>query len=325
MQIRSLSTIALTAAALAATAASPPAAATSADSRSFTFQYSAEIGPLPDGAGPVDIYVPIARDTALQRVERLATTTSIPGEEAEDPVYGNRFWHGHLDAGHGETVSLTFTYRVTRHAFPPPDTASRSADPPRPVDLAPNARVPISGEPVDGIVAEIAPGQDDPLAVSRAIYDYVIDHMEYKKVGTGWGNGDTFWACSAGYGNCTDFHSLYLSLARARGIPARFVMGFPIPDADHEVEVQGYHCWVEFYVDGRGWLPLDASEADKHPDRRDALFGAQPPDRVEFTVGRDLVLDAHQQGPPLNYFIYPYVEVGGEPDDQVRTRFLVQP
>ena len=37
----------------------------------------------------------------------------------------------------------------------------------------------------------------------QAIYDWVVDNVEYKKVGSGWGNGDTFWACSERYGNCT--------------------------------------------------------------------------------------------------------------------------
>ena len=31
---------------------------------------------------------------------------------------------------------------------------------------------------------------------------------------------------------------------------------------------------------------------------------------MQFTVGRDLRLEPPQAGPPLNYFIYPYVEVG---------------
>ena len=38
-----------------------------------------------------------------------------------------------------------------------------------------------------------------------------------------------------------------------------------------------------------------------------------PSDRIEFTVGRDLLLSPAQNGPPLNYFIYPYAEVDGKP------------
>ena len=32
---------------------------------------------------------------------------------------------------------------------------------------------------------------------------------------------------------------------------------------------------------------------------------------MQFSVGRDLRLSPPQQGKPLNYFVYPYVEVEG--------------
>jgi hypothetical protein len=43
--------------------------------------------------------------------------------------------------------------------------------------------------------------------------------------------------------------------------------------------------------------------------------------RVQFSVGRDLVLEPKQDGPPLNYFIYPYVEVDGQPFEGVEKEF----
>src|SRR5256886_4489847 len=145
--------------------------------------------------------------------------------------------------------------------------------------------------------------------------------MEYKKVGTGWGNGDTFWACSARYGNCTDFHALFISLARAEGIPAKFEIGFPIPEDRTSGVIDGYHCWTEFHLPDVGWFPIDASEAWKHRERRDLYFGTQPADRIQFTIGRDLELgDGHTTG-PLNYFIYPHVEVAGKRLDNVKRSF----
>ncbi len=121
---------------------------------------------------------------------------------------------------------------------------------------------------------------------ARAIYDWVVEHMEYKKVGSGWGNGDTFWACSQRYGNCTDFHALVISLARTEGIPARFEIGFPVPED------------------------------------RELFYGTQPADRIHFTTGRDLTLGPDHRGPPLNFFIYPRVEIDGQPQEApIETRF----
>jgi hypothetical protein len=42
---------------------------------------------------------------------------------------------------------------------------------------------------------------------------------------------------------------------------------------------------------------------------------------VQFSIGRDLTLAPPQAGPPLNYFIYPYVEVDGKAFSSVNKKF----
>ena len=42
---------------------------------------------------------------------------------------------------------------------------------------------------------------------------------------------------------------------------------------------------------------------------------------MQFTLGRDLTLQPKQAGGPLNYFIYPYVEVDGKPFEGVEKKF----
>jgi len=135
--------------------------------------------------------------------------------------------------------------------------------------------------------------------------------VRYDKSGTGWGRGDSLWVCDSKHGNCTDFHSLFISLARAEGIPARFEIGFPLPPDKHSGEIAGYHCWADFYIDGKGWIPVDISEAWKHPEKREYFFGSHDVNRMQFSMGRDLQLTPVQQGNALNYFVYPYVEVEG--------------
>ena len=60
-------------------------------------------------------------------------------------------------------------------------------------------------------------------------------------------------------------------------------------------------------------MPVDISEAKQHPDSKAYLFGHLDPDRVAFTTGRDLELIPPQDGPPLNFFVYPYAECDGRP------------
>jgi len=291
------------------------------DGRIFEFTYEARIGPIEVGRGPVHVFVPLARSSDEQRVVAETVTASIPGSVEREPRYGNRYWHGTVAASTGDAIAVDVVTTVERRV----SRSEPPADPSRPLDakeraalrafLDGNERVVVGHPILDPILAEIDRSipRDDASARARATYDWVADHVEYKKIGTGWGNGDTFWACSERYGNCTDFHALFISLARTQGIPARFEIGFPVPDDRTEGEIGGYHCWVSFYLPETGWFPIDASEASKHPDEREHFYGGHLGDRIHLTTGRDLRLGPDHHGPSLNYFVYPHVEVGGAP------------
>ena len=152
-------------------------------------------------------------------------------------------------------------------------------------------------------------GQDyGRLDVSKE--DVVATYLKSKNDKTNYtfGNGNSQYACDIGVGNCTDYHSYFMSLCRTLDIPARFHMGFSIPNKDDESEgkVGGYHCWADYYTENEGWTPVDISEADKDPSKEDYFFGTVNKHRVEFIVGRDLKL---KNRPELeNFFIYPIVE-----------------
>src|SRR4029450_3342146 len=71
-----------------------------------------------------------------------------------------------------------------------------------------------------------------------------------------------------------------------------------------------------WYEDATGdWHPVDASEADKDPSRKEYFFGTICCNRVALSRGRDLVLEPPQAGEPLNFFIYPDVGGGGKGRD----------
>jgi hypothetical protein len=103
-------------------------------------------------------------------------------------------------------------------------------------------------------------------------------------------------------------------------------MGFSIGEDHGRGTINGYHCWAQFSPDGRQWLPVDISEANKNPRMRDFYFGNLTENRVLFSVGRDLTLVPPQNGPPLNFFIYPHVEVDGKthPPENVQVSFTYE-
>ncbi|MEF8793869.1 transglutaminase-like domain-containing protein [Thiohalorhabdus sp.] len=306
----------------------PPGFAAEPQARTIAFTYRVTVQPDDTAAGPMDIFLPIARDTPQQQVLQVRVEAPVAGDFGNEEIYGNRFWHARLAEPPDTPLTIQVDYRVRRYRFGRDDLQQASADYGPDVQrdyarfLQANQRVPVEGELIRDVLADIplAPS-DTPVAEARKIYDYVIDTMEYKKVGSGWGNGDTYWACSKEYGNCTDYHALFTSLARARDIPARFEIGFPVPLDQKAGRISGYHCWLELYLPEVGWTPIDASEADKHPAMRETYFGPHPANRIHFTTGRDLTLSPAQSTGPLNYFVYPLVEVGEARYSGVATEF----
>ena len=61
-------------------------------------------------------------------------------------------------------------------------------------------------------------------------------------------------------GYCNYFATAFVLLARAQGIPARYVQGFCVPmKGKKEAVVYSYmaHAWPEAYLDGIGWIPFE--------------------------------------------------------------------
>jgi hypothetical protein len=66
-------------------------------------------------------------------------------------------------------------------------------------------------------------------------------------------------------------------------------------------------------VPGKTWVPVDCSEADRFPDKKEFFFGGHTSNRVTLSTGRDIALVPRQAGEPLNYFLNPYAEADGKP------------
>ena len=72
-------------------------------------------------------------------------------------------------------------------------------------------------------------------------------------------------ALRLGQGVCQDFAHLLLGAARMRGVPARYVSGYLVPQrADNPnaaleevIGGQASHAWAEVYIPGCGWMALD--------------------------------------------------------------------
>jgi transglutaminase-like putative cysteine protease len=287
--------------------------------RKFEFEYTATVKDIPSGAKRIEIWIPVPHDDPFQKITGMEINSPYP-YEIHASQYGNRVLHVSLSNPQQTNFTVTMRFNVVRreHVQTRLQEASYHA-PDEKLDadaaqwLRPDRLVPLDDK-IRGWAREVveAAGAKTDLEKARAIYDHVVSTVKYDKTGQGWGRGDIYYACDARRGNCTDFHAIFIGYCRAVGIPARFAVGFPLPADRGQGAVSGYHCWAEFYLRGVGWVPIDASEAAKNPAKREYFFGAHDENRVEFTRGRDLILNPKQRGEPLNYFVYPYAEVDGK-------------
>ena len=86
-------------------------------------------------------------------------------------------------------------------------------------------------------------------------------------------------------GVCQDFAHLFIAVARAMGVPARYVSGYIHLPKWGQKATTASHAWAEAWVSGRGWIGFDAT----HPVRT-------TPHHVRLAVGRDYTDAAPTRG-----------------------------
>ena len=270
---------------------------------SFEFHYEVT---LPDIKESAKMWIPIPRSDRFQTVDLASLEAPVKHQMLEEKNYGNTILYMELFPEHsGKKVELV--YDVKRKEKKPYKEDSSLTKYLNPSLLMPvGDRFQVLADSIIGLK-----NSEGTIMQARALYDYIIDNMRYMKSGT-YGTGDAVYACDALTGNCTEFHSLFISLARSAGIPSRFAVGASIPSDRDEGGIDGYHCWAEFYAEGK-WWPVDISEANKYTALATYYFGRHPANRIEFSRGRDLRPEPGPYSGPINFLAYPVMEIGKTP------------
>ena len=214
--------------------------------RHLTFHYGFTVKNVPVGKR-LRVWIPAADD--FQDVKVISAQGDLGLKKTHESKFGNNMYYAETSKAKQTDLHFEVVYDVVRHerltlGVARPHLAEvQLKDRDRRQYLQPDKLVPITGLPAD-LAVKVVQGKTMPLDKARAIYDYVFSTMRYDKTGTGWGRGDVLYACDAKKGNCTDFHSLFIAMARSQAIPARFEIGFPLPPDKHSGEIAGYHCWA---------------------------------------------------------------------------------
>ncbi|MCM4166323.1 hypothetical protein KCTC52924_03253 [Arenibacter antarcticus] len=269
----------------------------------FEFHYEVT---LPEIKKSAKIWIPVPQTDRFQTVKLVSLEAPTAHRILEEKNNGNSILYMELSPEHsGEKLALV--YDVERREKKPYEEAASPTK-----YLNASLLMPVGDR--FQILADSIIGNkrsEGTIMQARALYDYVIDNMRYIKAGK-YGTGDAVYACDALTGNCTEFHSLFISLARSAGIPSRFAVGASIPSDRDEGGIDGYHCWAEFYAEGK-WWPVDISEGNKYTALATYYFGRHPANRIEFSRGRDLHIEPGPSSGPINFLAYPIMEIGTTP------------
>jgi transglutaminase-like putative cysteine protease len=204
-------------------------------------------------------------DFALQLSSGIKPRTYMDG-------YGNHVHYFNLVKPH---IGLSITSRSTVETGLPPETEPgeelvqdflRFRSPAKDVagvrELARAHEIadPTSAGAIERALDELT------LAISR---DFAYD----RSVTNVYSSVDEVLALRAGV--CQDFAHLFIAVARAMGVPARYVSGY-IHLPDDKGATTASHAWGEAWVPGKGWIGYDATRPVRTSEHH-----------VRLAVGRD--------------------------------------
>lgn len=125
---------------------------------------------------------------------------------------------------------------------------------------------PVLSEAEENYLEEITAGAETDLEKLRAIETELSSYTYTRtpgKLPEDIEDADSYleyFLLESKQGYCSYFATAFVLLARAEGIPARYVEGFCVP-TNRERKMTVYsnmaHAWPEVYLDGAGWIPFE--------------------------------------------------------------------
>jgi transglutaminase-like putative cysteine protease len=278
----------------------------------------------PETSDLVQLWIPApAEDVSFQKlISREVTGNATSIRFGKDSEYGASYIYVRWEKVKDPQLKIVTQMTVQDRSAPVPDASDMK------VYLAPTAHV-----PTDGIVKEtadkITKGIKDQDKQAKALYDWIVENTVRKSETRGCGVGDVkaMLASEIRGGKCVDINSVFVGMARAKGIPAREVFGLRVAPSvitksfgkDGDIS-KAQHCRAEYYSKAKkGWVAVDPADIrkvildenlaltdPKVKQLREKLFGFWEGTWVAFNWARDFKF-SEADALPLNYFMYPQV------------------
>jgi transglutaminase-like putative cysteine protease len=302
--------------------ASAPAAM---KSRVYDVKQTVTLKDVPKDAKRVRLWLPIPGDAPSQKVLDLAVAEGVGTWRVEQQAdYGNRFLYVEAEPNGKDSITVTTTFSIRRDPVAvevDPAAAGKLTDVHRKefaqyLDKnAPNMTV---TPDIQKMADAACGGDDDVMSQVGKLWTLVADTADHyskdpSKPKCGRGNAEDCLTQKGGC--CTDLHSLFIALARARGIPTRIWFGYRLQAKNEGKDVDpGYRCWVEYFVPKFGWIPTDIVVGDSGDQAARAPWITSLDERrIVLCEGRDFDLTPKQDGPKVNTMTVGYAEIDGKP------------
>ncbi len=132
-----------------------------------------------------------------------------------------------------------------------------------PADLNPRIRA---------LALRITAGSKDAMRKARAIQAYLPSHHGYSlSIHVDKKDPLSDFLFSEKPAHCEFFASAAVILMRCAGIPARYTVGYYAHEAEDNsiiVRQRDAHAWAEAWIEGKGWVTIDATPSEGKPDRQ---------------------------------------------------------
>ncbi len=224
----------------------------------------------------LDLYIAVPVDLPSQQLLKAPEFTPKPTDFVTDQ-WGQKCAHYRFtDIGPGRAVSAVMKvdvdlFKVRWHVDP--DKVGTLDD--IPADIRKNytlnnSKLVFDDPVIQNAVREAVGDEANPYWIAWKINRYIQKKMHYELAG-GWNIAPT--VLSRGSGSCSEYTFVMLAMCHAAGLPARYA-GSVVIRGDDASRDDVFHRWVEVYLPGYGWFPVDPSGGDSpEPAGQAAFFG----------------------------------------------------
>jgi transglutaminase-like putative cysteine protease len=294
------------------------------ETRTVELTQTVKLSDIPADTGLVRLWVPIPSDRNWQRVLDI-TVEKAPGiwkivpqaERRGDFIYVE--WKDPGES-HGEVVISCIVERQGVH-FPLGEVEAHPQFQANLFEQTLDTSAPLMfvDEDVSQLAADAVGRETDKavqaLLLVRKVADFA-DHYSKDPSKPHCGRGSAQDCLVNGGGCCSDLHSLYIAMARSRGIASRMQYGYRLLDAKEGEEFDpGYRCWVEYFIPGAGWVPTDIVAADNADESNPYRWSSLGPYRVWLWEGRSFELTPPTSSGPVHTMLCGWAEIDGKAVD----------